>query len=746
MRLPAAPLHQAAIRVTCAALALVFFQFLAPSASALPVLSRLDGIDVSSLRRDIPIGATKEVNVPLVNGARTTVTLERFDVFAPDARIIEHTSSGDIDFPIPKTRFYRGTVNGDRESMAFLAVGDSGISGLIITQSHVFNIEPDMDLKVIGIDGVRVHEIDPELDLPSNVKPFTCDLDHLVVKSPANEAIKALSSPIQALSVSPTLTYMAKLSIEIDDELFSTFGNNSTTAGNYVAQLVGAANVIYQRDLKTNLSVGTVHTYPPGTSPWTVQAGAGTGAALNQLGTYYHGNRSSESRSSVVLLSGKAFGGGRAWIATVCTPDFFCGNDGSDCGDPSAAGAWAGGYAFVGSVTGTVNTNNPNLGTFWDVYAFSHELGHNFGSEHTHCISLSPTDTATYGRSFVDLCYSGECYSGSTSVPTEKGTIMSYCQLLAGSYNNLRLIFGQTGEASYVVAPIMIADVAGVTPTLGAITAPASVNGGSTGNTASIPTPHAGTSMLWTITGGTITAGATTRTVTFTAGASGSVALTIALTDSNGCGQTDSKSVSIVPSISAPTNVVATALTATAVTISWTASAGATKYHVYRSADNSTYVQVNGETTTTTSFTDTGAVHALISNASYLYRVRAVDGSNVESADSNKDLATTIIFTDATLTQQSTTIKVVHITQLRTAMTAICTLASNPSPCSTAFTDSSLSTSIKVKVLHLMELRAKLNASRSALGLTAQSYAEGSITTATTIKAAQINELRDGVR
>jgi hypothetical protein len=259
----------------------------------------------------------------------------------------------------------------------------------------------------------------------------------------------------------------------------------------------------------------------------------------------------------------------------------------------------------------------------------------------------------------------------------------------------------------------------------------------------------------WTITGGTIPGSSTGSSVTYTAGASGSVVLRVTAYNtpannvegfpSGTVGITDTKTVTI-NTLLPPTNVMATAITASAVTISWTASAGATKYHVFRSVNNSTYVQVNGETTTTTSFNDTGAVHALISNASYLYRVRSVDGSNVESADSNKDLATTIIFTDATITQQSTTIKAAHITQLRTAMTAICTLAANPSPCSTAFTDPSLSTSIKVMILHLTELRAKLNASRIALGLAAQSYAEGSITTATTIKAAQINELRSGVQ
>jgi hypothetical protein len=69
-----------------------------------------------------------------------------------------------------------------------------------------------------------------------------------------------------------------------------------------------------------------------------------------------------------------------------------------------------------------------------DLFVVAHEVGHNFGSKHTHCY-LSPTP--------IDTCYSGEsgCYSGATSCPAPqtingvsnvRGTLMSYCHLLGG--------------------------------------------------------------------------------------------------------------------------------------------------------------------------------------------------------------------------------------------------------------------------------------------------------------------------
>ena len=53
------------------------------------------------------------------------------------------------------------------------------------------------------------------------------------------------------------------------------------------------------------------------------------------------------------------------------------------------------------------------------------------------------------------------------------------------------------------------------------LTAPGSVNAGSAGNTASVPAGPGGTTYSWSISGGTITGGNGTPSVTFTAGLSG---------------------------------------------------------------------------------------------------------------------------------------------------------------------------------------------------------------------------------
>jgi hypothetical protein len=82
-------------------------------------------------------------------------------------------------------------------------------------------------------------------------------------------------------------------------------------------------------------------------------------------------------------------------------------------------------------------------------------------------------------------------------------------------------------------------------PPAPAISAPAAVVANSTGNTASVPVT-AGATYAWTIANGTITAGASTDTVTFTAGTSGTLDLSASVTV-GGCSSSGQQSVPIVP-------------------------------------------------------------------------------------------------------------------------------------------------------------------------------------------------------
>jgi hypothetical protein len=193
----------------------------------------------------------------------------------------------------------------------------------------------------------------------------------------------------------------------------------------------------------------------------------------------------------------------------------------------------------------------------------------------------------------------------------------------------------------------------------------------------------------------------------------------------------------VIPGVaapSAPANFAASATSTTQVNLSWSASAGASSYDIYRSVNHSAYTLLKSTSATSTS--DTG----LTADTTYLYQVRAVAGGAASAFVT--DAATTTIFTDDPLLSGSL-VKAVHITQLRTAVNAMRAAAGLGAQ---SFTDPSLS-AVKIKATHLTQLRTALDSARTAIGLPAVSYTDSTITAGSTVlKTAHIADLRNGVK
>jgi hypothetical protein len=189
-----------------------------------------------------------------------------------------------------------------------------------------------------------------------------------------------------------------------------------------------------------------------------------------------------------------------------------------------------------------------------------------------------------------------------------------------------------------------------------------------------------------------------------------------------------------------PTHVVATATDPTTVRITWTRSYGAASYRIYRGERSGgviTYSLIGSPAGTDFMFDDATA----FSNTAYLYKMRSYDGD--ETADSNVDLATTVIFTDPTLTPYVTTVKSAHFTELLTAVNAVRSLAGLDA---IAFTDPTPASGGTILARHLVDLRQGLEPARSELGLTALTYTVPTIRPGTLIMRDHISELRDGVK
>ena len=185
--------------------------------------------------------------------------------------------------------------------------------------------------------------------------------------------------------------------------------------------------------------------------------------------------------------------------------------------------------------------------------------------------------------------------------------------------------------------------------------------------------------------------------------------------------------------------VVATATDATTVAVSWNAIPDAVSYQIFRRAAGGSFTMIG--TSVTTAFTDDTAA----ADAAYLYAVKSVDALSVASPLSAPDLATTVIFTDPSLAPSVTFVKAAHITQLRTAVNAVRSLATLGA---FSFTDPTIVAGVTPpKAVHTTELRTALDAARSALALPAVTYTDPTLTALVTpIKSAHIDDLRNGVK
>jgi len=348
--------------------------------------------------RDFPLGGARAADL----------VLARFEPFAPGARAEIMEPGGARALTLPDQVYFRGTVAGEDDSHVLLIAARARVHGFVVSRGEVFPFGPD------GQGGHRsyaLRDADPTRYPPPG--DFCAnDLAPEAVRIPP--AARALAAPPPAASTSGTLK-LADVAIDTDQELRAKFASDSAALG-YLAALAAAATSIYERDLAVRLRFSYLRLWgaaPP--DPWTATDPSGT---LGELRTYWNNPANNMDtiagpRTVVHFVSGKSVQGGIAYLDVLCDASY--------------------GYG-VSQVYGSFDLSQPSQ--IWDALVVTHELGHNFGTPHTHCYSPP-----------LDRCFSGEagCYTG--PVVASRGTIMSYCHLLAGGLSNIDLVFGDVVRA-----------------------------------------------------------------------------------------------------------------------------------------------------------------------------------------------------------------------------------------------------------------------------------------------------------
>jgi hypothetical protein len=357
-----------------------------------------------------PESEVKVADWPIAPQVRADVVLRRHEIYAPEARIFKVIGSKLVEVPRSSQVFYWGEAEVDGDVRVFVAV-DPATGELKGFASSVDGIQ-ELRPRPQRPGRARRHLVAPAESFAAAAAKDQGDLSWTCGQAELPRDLAKASAPSQlgffgAAAISSLHT--ATVAVDTDNELMSVkFANDTTSATNYVANLIAAMNVMYERDLLVRLVQGTTF-LRVSTDPYASPAGGFADSnKLNEFTNYWRANYGNVSRALAMMLSGKGSSGasGIAWLNGLCSTNA--------------------GYSFTQVFRSAGDTSAS------DARIVGHELGHNFGSDHTHCYSPP-----------IDTCYGSEpgCYAGGTSCPAAaaingvsnvRGTVMSYCHLLGG--------------------------------------------------------------------------------------------------------------------------------------------------------------------------------------------------------------------------------------------------------------------------------------------------------------------------
>ena len=331
---------------------------------------------------------------PMPFGNDAELVLEPMEMLTPDASVVLGTDEGDFEIGAPDVSLFRGTVAGDASSAVFLSFSPYGTHGVIRSggSTAILTSGPVGGQLPMVIADLASFPEPPDFAEgwtcnvgPEHINPLGLDLDHV---GHDEGDFGQRNNPCR----------VASIAIDSDFEYTSLkFGGDINASAAYAVTLLGAISEIYTRDLNVRLVVPFIRVWDENVDPYD-------GGNLDLFRAEWNANMRHIERDLAHKLSG-AYGGGVAWVSVLCHNTY--------------------GYGLSG-----VNGSFPyplrdHDGGNWDLMVVAHELGHNFGTLHTHD-GYDPV---------IDNCGNGDCSQA------YGGTIMSYCHTCPGGMNNIVLGF-----------------------------------------------------------------------------------------------------------------------------------------------------------------------------------------------------------------------------------------------------------------------------------------------------------------
>jgi metallopeptidase family M12-like protein len=365
-----------------------------------PVAADLDAL--------LPLDAVVLTGVPQPDGSRIDLNLTRihFDFDAVGVYVDGYMT----DWNSGNLSLWKGERIGVPGSDVQLALSSLGCYGWINDGVETVHLTAQA-----GADGSwkssRARWVTNEAMRRADGKDLGVCMNDELRGGPINNGGLSVGDPLQG----PAATILeAKLAIETDWQLFQKWGSLSGVQ-NYIMALLAASSDRYLTQVEVIQTYPYVQFYTTSNDPWTTQDNGGNSVdLLYEFRNAWAGNIPNGANLAA-FLSGASLGGGVAWLDVLCNSQY--------------------GFSVSGNINGGVTFPVTQGSNTWDFMVFNHEVGHNFGSPHTHDFCPPLDECAPSG-------YFGQCQNAQNC--TNQGTILSYCHLCSGGMNNITTYFHPT--------------------------------------------------------------------------------------------------------------------------------------------------------------------------------------------------------------------------------------------------------------------------------------------------------------
>ncbi|MEI6091991.1 MAG: M12 family metallo-peptidase [bacterium] len=367
-------------------------------------------------------------NFPINSIENGTVNLRRVkSAVDADTKWWRQAKSGLIAGTPPEIISYAGTYENDADTKIFLNYCGGNIFAYIrSTDGYQYDMVTVLNKDNPNSTSLVIAEQNHKIQNQEDVNPFECLTPDIVPETTEQADLFKYGNELQK---DENKLYEVPIGIDAINNFFQLMGNDYNRTANYIASLMSHVSYLYEENFNVRLYI-----------PYVLIR------EIKEEDPYviYEYNDFEQKLTNMEWIWDGGFNDRPEKVALI----FMLASLRDRPGGSSVAGLSYSGYPTKGvlcdlkygfGIAGlNADCNFPNYNYTWDVNVVAHELGHNFGLQHTHSCYYQPDmiDTCVTQTSpwpIGDACLSGK------NIP-RPGTLMSYCHI-ANSTGSVQLKF-----------------------------------------------------------------------------------------------------------------------------------------------------------------------------------------------------------------------------------------------------------------------------------------------------------------